>query len=281
MRHRIQPIQSLDAPDLAPYRTLKLQEEHRRQGLFVAEGEKVIRRLLESQWEIQSLVIPPDGVEALEPLLEARTSPLSIYVLEKAILETLTGFKFYQGYMAAARIPAPRALESILQDQRHPWLCAAIDGVSNAENIGTLTRTVAAFGGSLFLNGETSASPFLRRAVRSSMGAVFQLPIVESHDLLTDLRRLKAAGVFCLAAHPHAQQRELPRVDLTRDVCIVLGSEGHGISPAVLQECDEATGIPMAHQVDSLNVSCASAAFFYEAARQRGWGETGNSQGFC
>lgn len=271
MRHRIQPIQSLDAEELALYRTLRRPDEHRRQGLFVAEGEKVIRRLIESKLEVLSVVAPPEGVAMLELLLAAQPTPLTIYVVEKAQLETLTGFKFYQGYMAAARVPTMRSLELVLQEQPHPRLCVAVDGVCNAENIGTLIRTAAAFGGSLFLKGETSASPFLRRAVRSSMGAVFQLPIVESENLVSDLRVLKAAGVFCLAAHPHAKQRELPTLDLTRDLCIVLGSEGHGISPAVLQECDEAAGIPMAHQVDSLNVSCASAAFLYEAARQRGW----------
>lgn len=271
MRHRFETIQTLDAPELALYRTLKLQDEHRRQGVFVAEGEKVIHRLLESNLEVLSLVVPPEGVRSLEPRLLTRQVPITVYVIEKPVLEKLTGFKFYQGYMAAARIPNASPLGTMLGQQPRPWLCAAVDGVSNAENVGNLIRTVAAFGGSLFLNGESSASPFLRRAVRSSMGAVFQLPVVESQDLVSDLRVLKAAGVFCLAAHPHAQQRELPKVDLGRDVCIVLGSEGNGISPAVLQECDEATGIPMAHQVDSLNVSCAGAAFFYEAARQRGW----------
>jgi tRNA G18 (ribose-2'-O)-methylase SpoU len=101
------------------------------------------------------------------------------------------------------------------------------------------------------------------------MGAIFRLPSVEHVPLLDALARLRAAGVACVAAHPSAGGTALPDVDLRRDVCVVLGSEGHGISPAVLAACDTTARIPMALDVDSLNVASAAAAFFYEAFRQR------------
>lgn len=271
MDHHIQPLLSLDAPELAPYRTLRRQAEHREQGFFVAEGEKVVERLLESQLEIGSLVLPPEGLVNLQRALLARTGPLQVYVVEKALLETLTGYKFYQGYMAVARVPSNPDVATLLRTSPAPRLCAALDGVSNAENVGTLVRTVAAFGGTLLVSGERSASPFLRRAVRNSMGAVFRLPIVETSDLVSTLRLMADQGISVVAAHPHAHCRNLTEIDLTRDVCIVLGSEGEGISPAVLATCSESVAIPMGHSVDSLNVSCASAAFLYEAARQRGF----------
>jgi tRNA G18 (ribose-2'-O)-methylase SpoU len=118
--------------------------------------------------------------------------------------------------------------------------------------------------------GETSSSPFLRRAVRSSMGTVFQLPIVESTSLIGSLRDLRARGIRCVAAHPHVKGRVLSQAELSADVCLVFGSEGHGLSPATLAECDEAVAIPMPATVDSLNVGSAAAVFLYEVNRQRG-----------
>jgi len=119
------------------------------------------------------------------------------------------------------------------------------------------------------LVGETSASPFLRRAVRNSMGAIFQLPVVETKNLVGALMELRGQGLRCIAAHPHTEQKTLPDADFTGDCCVVLGSEGHGISAPVLAACDEAVAIPMPPTVDSLNVASAAAVFLYEASRQR------------
>jgi tRNA G18 (ribose-2'-O)-methylase SpoU len=102
------------------------------------------------------------------------------------------------------------------------------------------------------------------------MGTIFQMPVVETPDLIRSLGELRAAGVRCLAAHPHTNQTTLSRADFTRDCCLVFGSEGRGISPEVLAACDEAVAIPMAGHVDSLNVGAAAAVFLYEASRQRG-----------
>jgi 23S rRNA (guanosine2251-2'-O)-methyltransferase len=101
------------------------------------------------------------------------------------------------------------------------------------------------------------------------MGAIFKLPVVELDNLAEALMALRAAGIRSIAAHPHTDHRTLFDLDLTLDTCIVFGSEGFGISPAVLQACDEAVAIPMASAVDSLNVGSAAAAFLFEAARQR------------
>jgi tRNA G18 (ribose-2'-O)-methylase SpoU len=117
--------------------------------------------------------------------------------------------------------------------------------------------------------GETCSSPFLRRAVRGSMGAIFQLPVVETTSLTRALRNLRERGIRCIAAHPHADGHTLARANLADDCCVVFGSEGFGISPEVLVACDEAAAIPMPPTVDSLNVGSAAAVFLYEANRQR------------
>jgi TrmH family RNA methyltransferase len=131
-------------------------------------------------------------------------------------------------------------------------------------------RNCVAFGVQALLVGETSASPYLRRAVRNSMGTVFQLPVIESGDLVGTLNELRRQGVRCIAAHPHTDQKVLPQANFARDCCIVFGSEGNGISASVLAACDEAVAIPMPPTVDSLNVASAAAVFLYEASRQRG-----------
>jgi tRNA G18 (ribose-2'-O)-methylase SpoU len=132
-----------------------------------------------------------------------------------------------------------------------------------------VARNCAAFGVHALLVGETSSSPYLRRAVRSSMGAIFKLPAVELVSLAEAIKALRAAGMHSIAAHPHTNQKTLFEADLTQDCCIVFGSEGSGVSPDVLAACDEAIAIPMASEIDSLNVGSAAAAFLFEAARQR------------
>ena len=101
------------------------------------------------------------------------------------------------------------------------------------------------------------------------MGTIFKLPVVESPNLVEALRQLRQRGIRCIAADGHAKQTTLARCALTDDCCIVLGSEGYGLSPAALEACDEAVAIPMANEVDSLNVGNAAAVFLYEANRQR------------
>lgn len=267
---RVRQIDSLELPELAPYRTMRQQMEHRLQRIFVAEGEKVVRRLLESHLTVVSVLLPPKWLEDLRPILDARPEMIDVYVADKALLERLTGFSMYQGLLALGRIPPALGLQEAIQQSAAPRLFVAVDGLSNAENLGAVVRNCAAFGVQALLVGETSGSPYLRRAVRSSMGTIFQLPVVECARLEESLRELSRRGIRPIAAHPHASGRTLAQADLTADCCIVLGSEGCGIHPAVLAACDEAVAVPMHGAADSLNVGSAAAVFLYEAARQRG-----------
>jgi tRNA G18 (ribose-2'-O)-methylase SpoU len=265
-----QKIESFDLPELQPYRTMRRQHEHRQQGIFVAEGEKVVRRLLESGFGVVSVLLPEKWLRELEPLLQARSEEVRVFVAEKALLETLTGFSMYQGLLAVGKVPPLPTLEEMVARSPKPRLLAAADGLSSAENLGALVRNCAAFNTQALIVGETCSSPFLRRAVRSSMGTIFQMPIVETASLIQALADLKERGIRCIAAHPHADRRTLSQANFTGDCCIVFGSEGYGLSPAILAACDEAAAIPMPDAVDSLNVGSAAAVFLYEVNRQRG-----------
>jgi len=279
----IHKIESLELPELAPYRTLRRAAEHAAQGIFVAEGDKVVRRLLESDFGVLSVLLPENRVAEFEPLLKGRQEKdIPVYaVTKKSVLEELVGFEMFQGVLAIGKIPTVITLEKVLSDSPAPKLFAAVDGLTSAENVGLLVRNCAAFGVQALIVGETSSSPFLRRAVRNSMGTIFQLPIVElkpgakeykTVNLVEALKLLRVHGVRCIAAHPHTNKKFLSQAKFTGDCCVVFGSEGNGISPEVLAACDEAVAVPMAEGVDSLNVGAAAAVFLYEASRQRGRG---------
>lgn len=275
----VQPITDFADPRLAPFRTLKAQFDHWNEGLFVAEGEKVIRRLLESPHEIVSVLVPPERVADYEPLLAVRPEAITLFIAGREVLQNLTGFAIFQGQLALAQVPRAVTVEELLNLPR-PRLFAALDALSNAENVGAVIRNAAALGVQAIIVGETSGHAYLRRSVRSSMGTVFRLPYHAcaaarggegaATELTSTLARLRAHGIRCVAAHPHTDRRRLWQADLRRDTCIVLGAEGDGIRPEVLAACDEAVAIPMAAGVDSLNVASAAAVFFAEAQRQRG-----------
>jgi tRNA G18 (ribose-2'-O)-methylase SpoU len=267
---QFQEISALDAPELAPYRTMRAQQDHSREGIFVAEGEKVVRRLLESNLTVISVLLPGRWAEDLRPILENRPELIQAYVAEKKVLENLTGFSMYQGVLGLGIIPKFLTLDELFPTLEPPFLLAAVDGVSSAENLGAIVRSCVAFGVQALILGETNCSPYLRRAVRSSMGTVFKLPVVETDSLEETITELSRRGIATIAAHPHTEEKFLSKAPLWENCCIVFGAEGPGLSHAVLEACEHKVAVRMHPGVDSLNVGTAAAVFLYEAARQRG-----------
>lgn len=268
----VHPIESLNLPSLAPYRTMRRATEHERDGIFVAEGEKVVRRLLNTNLKIVSVLLTNEWLEILRAALQRRPEQVCAYVAEKRLLETMVGFQLYHGLLAVAEIPKPASLDHVLQRSDRPHLIVALDGLTSSENLGVMVRNCAAFRVQALLIGETCSSPWLRRAVRNSMGGIFHVPIVKTGSLAEELQKLRTQGFMTIAAHPHSDAKALSQTDLTADCCIVFGSEGQGISSAVLQACAERVAVPMPAHVDSLNVSSAAAVFLYEISRQRSKG---------
>lgn len=263
-------IDSLELPELDPYRTMKRPNAHEQAGIFVAEGDKVVRRLLtHPEIPIISMLLPPVWLEKLRATVEERAECIRVFVAEKSVLEKLTGYSLYQGVLALAKVPPSPPFDRLLEQARRPRLLIALDGINNAENLGVIVRNGIGLGAQIMIVGETSSSPYLRRAVRSSMGAVFKMGIAHVAHLPTTLLRLRQKGIRCLAAHPPSIDRTLHETELIGEVCLVFGHEGLGISPEVLAACDEAVAIPMAQGIDSLNVGSAAAIFLYEVQRQR------------
>lgn len=268
----IETIQSLDAPGLELYCTLRRSEEHEREGVFVCTSEKVVQRLLATDYTLLSVLLTPAWLEKLAPQLRARPEDIRVYVGGKKLLEEISGFKLYQAALAAAKVPPQPGLDELLARSPRPLLLAAVEGLTNADNLGALIRNCAAFGVHALVTGETCCSPWLRRSVTGSMGMIFQQPIARSANLVQTLDELRGRGVRCLAAHPRPGSKKLSDADFRGDCCLVFGAEGPGLTDAALAACDDAVEIPMPPGVDSLNVASATAVFLYEARRQRGGG---------
>lgn len=171
--------------------------------------------------------------------------------------------------MALGRVPEPVPLGVLLESHVKPALLLALDGVANPENLGLMVRAAAAFGVTAVVVGETTADPWLRRAVRNSMGAIFQIPTVAVPDLAATLWDLQqVSGLRVLAACPQGGD-PVWDAPLWQDCCIALGHEGEGLRPHVVAACTQRITIPMFPGPDSLNVAGAASVLLYEATRQR------------
>ncbi len=259
-------VESFDDPELLPYRTLRRPVEHFQRGIFVAEGERVVLRLLESGLEVESLLLTPQWLERVSGHLEERRQrAVRVYLAEAVLLRQIVGYNLHQGIMAVGKVPPEPSPGSLPQ----PHMLVALEGLTQAENVGVIARNSAGFGVDALISGETSGSPYLRRAVRNSMGAVFSLGVIHSRRLAETLATLRETRqTRIIATVPHAGT-PLTNVDLRGNICFVAGNEDAGISRDLRDLSDVQAAIPMQKGTDSLNVANAVAVFLYEACRQR------------
>lgn len=266
----VTPIAALNAPELELYSTLRRIEEHERAGVLVATNVKVVERLFASRFEVLSALLTAAWFEKFEGPLRARPEKeIVVYVGEKALLETITGYHLHQGALAVGKIPQQPTLAELLTRSPRPLLVAAVEGIASAENLGAVVRSCAAFGVHFLIVGETCVSPLQRRAVSGSMGSIFEQNVVRAENLIATLAELRANGVYCVAAHLAPDATKLSGVNLRGDICLVFGAEGPGLSAAAVAACDSVAQIAMPSHMNSLNVASATAVFFYEATRQR------------
>ena len=268
----IRRVTSSQDPAIADYRHRRRIVTKFGERLFLAEGAKIVERLLASRCVVQSVFLDESWFQTIQAALRERPESIDVFLADKPVIEAAAGYSCFQAVKAVAVPPCAQDVASQLKASDQgvpPKLFAATDGLSNAENIGVLIRSLAAFGGDAFLWSATSCTPWITRVIRTSMGTIFQLPIIESKDLAVTLSDLRRQGVRCVAAQPHANQRRLSHCSFAGDCCLVFGNEDRGVSEEVLAQCDEFATIPMSPGVDSLNVAAAAGICFYEAARQR------------
>jgi len=255
-------------PRLADYRDLRdvqlrksLEAEH---GLFLAEGEKVVRRAVESGHAPRSFLMAPRWLEGLSDVLDSTDAPC--YVLSEELAEEVTGFHVHRGALASLhRRPTPPVSE-VVADARS---ILVLEDVVDHTNVGAIFRSGAAMGFDAVLLSPRCADPLYRRSVKVAMGAVFSMPWARIEDWYEALPQLSAAGfttvALTLAEDATPIEDAVAGVDR---IALVLGSEGPGISQRWQRSADRRAIIPMAEGIDSLNVAAASAVACYVAARR-------------
>jgi tRNA G18 (ribose-2'-O)-methylase SpoU len=267
-------IQSLDDPRLTVFRDIKATRHSRWAGRFIAEGARLVKRLLHSDYVVESLLLSENRVEEFTPWLRV---DVPTFVMPQTLAAELVGYNFHCGAMACAlRRPIPR-LEDIMARGGERMTFVVCPDVNDPENIGTLIRLGAAFGIDAMLLGPTCADPFSRRVLRVSMGNALTLPIVCSRDLSADLRRLKAewqvqlAGTVVENSDPTdgipevratGTAEPLGQAGRPARLALLFGNEANGLGPEWLELCDRQLTIPM-READSLNVAIAAGIFLY------------------
>lgn len=249
----IEQIARADDPRLAQYAHVGDHAWLRDRGLFVAEGRLLALRLI-AQWpaSVESILVSPAAADALK---DAVPRGLPLYVAGEAILERLTGFQFHRGCLAIGRRPQPLGLEAHYGASR----LLALEGIANPDNIGGIFRVAAAFGVEGILLDPTTADPLYRKAIRTSMGAVFSVPFARIPDWPSGLTALSDKG-FTLAALTPRGSTKLEDFACSHSgrVILMLGSEGSGLSDAALALARDRVRIPIDDSVDSLNVIVAA-----------------------
>lgn len=265
------PIISLaDSADerLADYRDLTDVALRRRiepeTGLYMAEGAKVIARALAAGHRPRSILVTERWLASVEVLVDPETP---VYVAPASLLEAVTGYDVHRGALAAMHRPALASVADTIRDAR---LVVVLEGIVDHANVGAVFRSAAGLGADAVLVSPTCADPLYRRAVKVSMGTVFQVPWTRIEPWPGGLRELRDAG-FTIAALALADDAvslaEFAAAGHER-TALVMGTEGDGLSHAVLAEADQVVTIPMAGGVDSLNVAAASAVAVWELRRR-------------
>jgi tRNA G18 (ribose-2'-O)-methylase SpoU len=243
-------------PRLATYAHVGDAAWLRRQGLFVAEGRLVVERMIDTgRFAIESILVTPAAKRALSGRLEEVDAP--VLLCSPETLSRITGFNFHRGCLALARRPPTPAIDSWLARE---GALLALEGVGNPDNVGGLFRTAAAFGACGILVSPSTADPLYRKAIRTSMGAVLQLPWTTAEPWPEALATLRSHGWRVAALTPHADAISIVRfvADDHRRVVLLLGAEGSGLTEAALSAADDRIRIPIAASVDSLNVTVAA-----------------------
>ena len=265
-------VTDLSIPELEPFTRLTEAQLRNRlepeKGIFIAESPKVILRALDAGYEPVSLLMEHRQLTGQGSGVLARCAGIPVYTASRELLAELTGYPLTRGVLCAMRRPKLPSVEELCAGARR---VAVLEGIVDSTNIGAIFRSAAALNMDAVLVTPTCSDPLYRRAVRVSMGTIFQVPwtrIGEEPSQWPDagLRRLRSLGfrTAAMALSDDSVSIDDPRLLAEERLAIVLGTEGDGLVARTIAACDYTVRIPMAHEVDSLNVAAASAVAFWQ-----------------
>ena len=237
-------------------------------GIFIAESPKVIERALDAGYEPVSLLMERKHISGQGRDIIARCGDIPVYTADREVLAGLTGYQLTRGVLCAMRRPPLPSVEAVCANARR---VAVLEGIVDSTNIGAIFRSAAALNMGAVLVTPTCGDPLYRRAVRVSMGTVFQIPWTRIGSGVSEwpqpgIQRLRELGfkTAAMALSDTAISIEEPCLIAEKKLAIVLGTEGDGLVPRTIADCDYTVRIPMSHGVDSLNVAAASAVAFWQ-----------------
>jgi tRNA G18 (ribose-2'-O)-methylase SpoU len=244
-------------PRIAPFHDVGDSAALEADGLFVAEGRLVVRRLIEdARFPVASVLVSDAAGDALSPLLESLSAP--VYVCDQRMVNAITGFNFHRGCLALAkRLPSSTSIARFAGATR----LLALEGVGNPDNIGGLFRAAFGLGADGVLLDAASGDPLYRKAIRTSMAATLRVPFVRSSDFAAALEAFRSAGFRLVALTPATGTQSID--ELAGEKCdrlvLMVGSEGSGLTTATMNLADVRVRIPIDPRADSLNVVVAAA----------------------
>ena len=268
---RIIEIKDLEIKELDVYTRLteaQLKDRQRGEGLFIAEGHKIIAHALDAGLQPVSFLMEKKHIRGAGAALIERCGDVPVYTAESEVLEKLTGYRMNRGLLCAMRRPAARAAEEVCRGARR---IAVLEGIVDPSNVGAIFRSAAALGMDAILLAPNCCDVLYRKAVRVSMGTVFQIPYARLCDTTAEwlekgVELIKGLGfrTAALALDERAVSIEDEGLKGEARLALFLGTEGDGLQEATVSKCDYTVMIPMSHGVDSLNVAAASAVAFWE-----------------
>lgn len=269
-------ITDFHAPELDPYARLTQNQLRNRlepeKGIFIAESPKVIDRALDAGYKPVSLLMERKQITGPAAGILSRCGDAPVYTADREMLAELTGFELTRGVLCAFRRPAPRPVEELCRDARR---VAVLEGIVDSTNVGAIFRSAAALNMDAVLINPSCCDPLCRRAVRVSMGTVFQVPWGQLGETPADwpekgMDILHSLGFKTAAMALSDRSVSIDDEQLAKEpkLAIVLGTEGDGLAAGTIASCDYTVKVPMSHGVDSLNVAAASAVAFWQLGKQ-------------
>ena len=269
-------ITDFHAPELDPYARLTQNQLRNRlepeKGIFIAESPKVIDRALDAGYKPVSLLMERKQITGPAAGILSRCGDAPVYTADREMLAELTGFELTRGVLCAFRRPAPRPVEELCKNARR---VAVLEGIVDSTNVGAIFRSAAALNMDAVLINPSCCDPLCRRAVRVSMGTVFQVPWGQLGETPADwpekgMDILHSLGfkTAAMALSDRSVSIDDERLAKEPKLAIVLGTEGDGLAAGTIASCDYTVKIPMSHGVDSLNDAAASAVAFWQLGRQ-------------
>lgn len=269
-------ITDFHAPELDPYARLTQNQLRNRlepeKGIFIAESPKVIDRALDAGYKPVSLLMERKQITGPAAGILSRCGDAPVYTADREMLAALTGFELTRGVLCAFHRPAPRPVEELCKNARR---VAVLEGIVDSTNVGAIFRSAAALNMDAVLINPSCCDPLCRRAVRVSMGTVFQVPWGQLGETPADwpekgMDILHSLGFKTAAMALSDRSVSIDDEQLAKEpkLAIVLGTEGDGLAADTIASCDYTVKIPMSHGVDSLNVAAASAVAFWQLGKQ-------------